>query len=187
MVAFLLFIYYNIIRNLIISSFFILLLNFMKKNKGFTLIELLVVIAIIGILASVVLAALSSARTKGSDAKIVSQLANMRAQAYLYTGTGTAEGISSPCATTAGTLFESANNGLGSMLVGLNNTSTNLACGSSAGTPINGATWAVAAKTSTGYWCVDSNGSSQGLTDGGLAYTGVNGPSPAAITATSCN
>ena len=53
----------------------------MKNNKGFTLIELLVVIAIIGILASVVLASLSSARQKGKVAAIQSTLSSMRAQA----------------------------------------------------------------------------------------------------------
>ncbi|KKU81653.1 MAG: hypothetical protein UY07_C0012G0012 [Parcubacteria group bacterium GW2011_GWA1_47_8] len=54
------------------------------NKKGFTLIELLVVIAIIGILASVVLASLNSARGKGADAAIKANLANLRAQAELY-------------------------------------------------------------------------------------------------------
>jgi prepilin-type N-terminal cleavage/methylation domain-containing protein len=56
----------------------------MKKNSGFTLIELLIVIAIIGILASVVLSSLNTARTKAIDVNIKSNLANARAQAQIF-------------------------------------------------------------------------------------------------------
>ena len=57
----------------------------MMKNtkKGFTLIELLVVIAIIGILASVVLASLNTARTKGKDASAIASVSQARAGAEL--------------------------------------------------------------------------------------------------------
>lgn len=48
--------------------------------RGFTLIELLVVIAIIGLLSSVVLASLNSARAKGRDARRLSDLKQMASQ-----------------------------------------------------------------------------------------------------------
>lgn len=67
---------------------------FRNYKKGFTLIELLVVIAIIGILSSVVLASLNTARERGADAAKRSSLNNMRAQAELhYDDGGTYTGL----------------------------------------------------------------------------------------------
>ena len=53
-------------------------------SRGFTLIELLVVIAIIGILASIVLASLDSARKKGRDARRISDIKQLQLALELY-------------------------------------------------------------------------------------------------------
>lgn len=56
----------------------------MKFYRGFTLIELLVVIAIIGLLSSVVLASLSSARAKSRDAKRLSDMKQIQMALEFY-------------------------------------------------------------------------------------------------------
>ncbi len=64
------------------------------------MIELLVVVAIIGILASVVLASLNTARSKAADAAIKSAMANARAQAALYYEAG--QSFDTVCTDTGG-------------------------------------------------------------------------------------
>jgi len=61
-----------------------------KSKKGFTLIELLVVIAIIGVLASIVLASLNTARRKGRDVRRVADLGQIRLALELYFDTARA-------------------------------------------------------------------------------------------------
>src|SRR3989344_1617185 len=57
---------------------------FSRSERGFTLIELLVVIAIIGILSSVVLASLNSARRKGRDARRISDVKQLQLAMELF-------------------------------------------------------------------------------------------------------
>lgn len=56
----------------------------MNHKRGFTLIELLVVIAIIGVLSSVVLASLNTARTKSRDAARVATMKQIQNALAIY-------------------------------------------------------------------------------------------------------
>jgi len=61
--------------------------NSRNSSSGFTLIELLVVIAIIGILSSVVLASLNSARNKAKVVRVASDLKQLTLVLNLYLDT----------------------------------------------------------------------------------------------------
>jgi prepilin-type N-terminal cleavage/methylation domain-containing protein len=56
----------------------------MQKKKGFTLIELLVVVAIIGLLATLSIVALNTARAKARDAKRVGDVKQIQTALELY-------------------------------------------------------------------------------------------------------
>ena len=54
------------------------------RNRGFTLIELLVVIAIIGLLSSIVMASLNTARMKGRDSARITDVKQIQLALELY-------------------------------------------------------------------------------------------------------
>ena len=60
------------------------MINIRSQNKGFTLIELLVVIAIIGLLASIVLVSLNTAREKARDTKRLSIISQVNLAMEMY-------------------------------------------------------------------------------------------------------
>jgi len=65
-------------------------MKFKSQQNGFTLIELLVVIAIIGILSSVVLASMNTARKKARDARRQADLKSMQLALESYYDTNSA-------------------------------------------------------------------------------------------------
>lgn len=136
-----------------------------KVAFGFTLIELLVVIAIIGVLSSVVLSALNSARAKGRDAAVLSNMDSMSPQAVLYEDTNQTYGTSANDCTVG--VFSDTK--IQSMLtaVALQNNNAAPTCYA------NDSTYALALVRPSGggftpptvYWCVESTGKKCGIDD----------------------
>jgi prepilin-type N-terminal cleavage/methylation domain-containing protein len=124
-----------------------------KYSKGFTLIELLVVIAIIGILSSVVLASLNTARNKGKAAAVQSSMSSMRAQAEMGNTSGSyLANLCTVAGTTAG--------GLATLAAAATSTGgTDFKCGQDTATGVAPATWgAEVTLPAGGIYCVDSTG-----------------------------
>jgi len=150
--------------------------------SGFTLIELLVVIAIIGLLSSVVLASLTSARNKSADASIRQNLSQVVRSAAIYYDTNGSYGIGefNDANGQAGTCANDPDNflsvatirdqitaaGNASNGTGLNRATCRITTGAAGGYAIS-----VPLKTNTAlHWCVDSTGAAKTRT------TAISGP-----------
>ncbi len=150
------------------------------------MIELLVVIAIIGVLSSVVLASLNSARNKSANAAIKSNLVNFRVQAELiqdnrliagnsgYANIGLAANSNCPSSAGNTTIFNiSGNPGTYNFIESARNAAGgNLTAAKCVSLPVIGpaTSWLIQVSlrtpetingTSYGFWCVDSTGASK--------------------------
>jgi prepilin-type N-terminal cleavage/methylation domain-containing protein len=137
-------------------------------RRGFTLIELLVVIAIIGILSSVVLASLNTARNKGNDASVKSNLSTIHTQAELaydtngnkYGTAGIAAGQDCVSGTGVSTSMFATDSTIKAAIAAANSASGGQATCYMDSAGQNYVVWAPL-KTSGQYWCIDSGGSSK--------------------------
>lgn len=73
------------------------------KAKGFTLVELLVVIAIIGLLSTLAVVALGSARSKARDARRISDIKQVQTSLELFFADAGVYPVENPTAITLGT------------------------------------------------------------------------------------
>ncbi len=125
------------------------------SNKGFTLIELLIVIAIIGIISSIVLVSLSSAREKGSNASVKQSLSQfMRGAELFYDQNNTFAGVCADETYNTSQLYNAA-------LSNAKTPTTNSRCNSAAGAYAVTIELKTPEGTNT-HWCVDSRGITTG-------------------------
>jgi prepilin-type N-terminal cleavage/methylation domain-containing protein len=135
------------------------------RTRGFTLIELLVVIAIIGILSAVVLASLSTARSRGNDSAVKQNFHGIQVQAELYSiGNGDYGTLAYGTACNAG-MFTDAVIARAKASVDSLNGSGKVYCYA------NSSEYLIAAELSSGYWCIDSTGAAKEET--GAAPTSI--------------
>ena len=155
----------------------------MKKTylqKGFTLIELLVVIAIIGILSSVVLTSLSTARAKAADTAIRADLKAVTTSASIEytdlgnsynTGTDIAGEDCSALTNQTDNIFR--NTSIQNALIQIKtlNGSQALYCN------VTEDAYAIVVplRTAETFWCIDSAGGTKGAFDNGTAYNALTG------------
>lgn len=133
------------------------------SKRGFTLIELLVVIAIIGILASIILASLNSARQKGISSKISAQLANFRSAAESYYSDHSNYGSDNTAGNNVCSVGASDTSGLYN-LEQASNYPDGVAptCTTNAGVSSAASQWSVYHVLADGsFYCVDSTGASR--------------------------
>ncbi|MFA5047488.1 MAG: type II secretion system protein [Patescibacteria group bacterium] len=118
----------------------------LRNKKGFTLIELLVVITIIGLLSSLAVVSLSSARNKANDAKIKSDLTQLRSTIELNADASTDSPYSNASAVVAASVIKAPSCATGGYTLHV-------------ATPAN--SYSVSAQLcadNTHYFCIDSSG-----------------------------
>lgn len=134
-----------------------------KRNRGFTLIELLVVISIIGLLSSVVLASVTTARNKGRTAAIKESMYQMRNQMALYYSVYGNYGNVTDCTNGASGFTDGGSAAIRNKMT--LDGATNMGC--IADTSSGATMWSlyVTLPAGGGLWCVDANGSAKAGTD----------------------
>ncbi len=164
-------------------------------SAGFTVLELLITVAIIGVLASIILASVSTSRARASDKKILEDLNTVRNEAQLYLdsagsfGPNTANAKCSAGGVSATLFADMTNPSTGSTnphIAKINSAIASANAESGGSVNVNGkysntrcvnspTTWAIAVRLkedTTSSWCVDSNNVSKKVSgDASAAFT----------------